>query len=271
MAVLKQVMKTAKKKEPANSESNLQVFGVTTEVDQELQLFLFSRKEEEALEVSRGTEREPRLEQWRRRTSLYDILEASWTKSGRQQANRISAQKQNKIEKKPSRTPSKPGKTLNQDSWNALETNQDTCYSHLYVSHISRDLTAPQYLFPDCAQMRAQIVTVINSRARGPAPMMMGKLNEEAGNHDARSDEFTEGEVAELYRLETRDGKRVSSPSPGVIWGSYIPTGGGRGQNDKEYVRCGRFGHIRANCRANTHINGGTPKSAPSGTRRWNM
>ena len=51
--------------------------------------------------------------------------------------------------------------------------------------------------------MRAQIVTVINSRARGPAPMMMGKLNEEAGNDDARSDEFTEGEDGELYRLET--------------------------------------------------------------------
>ena len=47
--------------------------------------------------------------------------------------------------------------------------------------------------------------------------------------------------------------------------GSYNPTGGGKGQTDKECFRCGRFGHIRANCRAKTHISGGTPKSAPSG------
>ena len=70
--------------------------------------------------------------------------------------------------------------------------------------------------------MRAQIVTVINTRACGPAPMMMGNLHEEAGNHDARSAEFTEGEDGELYRLETRDGKRVSAPSPGVIWAVTI-------------------------------------------------
>ena len=55
--------------------------------------------------------------------------------------------------------------------------------------------------------MAAHMVTVINSRARGPAPMMMGNLYEEASNHDARSAEFTEGEDGELYRLETRDGR----------------------------------------------------------------
>ena len=119
----------------------------------------------------------------------------------------VSPPKNKTKSKKNSRTPSKPGEALNQDFWNALETNQDTCYFPLIVSHISRDLTAPQDLFLDCAQMGAHMVTVINSRARGPAPMMMGKLNEEAGNHDARSDEFTEGEDGELYRLETRDGK----------------------------------------------------------------
>ena len=70
--------------------------------------------------------------------------------------------------------------------------------------------------------MRAHIVTVINSRARGPAPMRMGKLNEEAGNHDTRSDEFTEGEDGKHHFLETRNGKRVSSPNPGVIWAGAI-------------------------------------------------
>ena len=130
-----------KKRKQQISESNLEVFGVTTEVDQGLQLFLVSWTEGEALEVSRGTEREPRLEQWRRRTALYDILAAA--KSGRQQANLISAQKTRQHRKKTSRTPSKPGKTLNQDSGNALETTYSrhaTCYFPVYVSYNSREI-----------------------------------------------------------------------------------------------------------------------------------
>ena len=39
-------------------------------------------------------------------------------------------------------------------------------------------------LFPDYAQMRAHIVTVINSRTRGLAPMMMGNFNKEASDND---------------------------------------------------------------------------------------
>ena len=54
-----------------------------------------------------------------------------------------------------------------------------------------------------------------NSRTRGPAPMMMGNLNEEAGNHDASSDEFAESEDGELYRLEIRNGEKVfTKPQP---------------------------------------------------------
>ena len=55
-----------KKRKQQISESNLQVFDVTTDADQELQHFLVSRTEGEALEVSRGAEREPGPEEWRR-------------------------------------------------------------------------------------------------------------------------------------------------------------------------------------------------------------
>ena len=37
-------------------------------------------------------------------------------------------------------------------------------------------------------------MTVIDSRIRAPAPMMMGNLNDEASHCDARSDEFVESE-----------------------------------------------------------------------------
>ena len=46
--------------------------------------------------------------------------------------------------------------------------------------------------------MRAHIVTFMNSRTRGTAPMMMGNLNDEASHCDARSEEFVESEDGEL-------------------------------------------------------------------------
>ena len=73
-----------------------------------------------------------------------------------------------------------------------------------------------------------------------------------------------DSEDGELYRLEIRNGKKVFTkplhdPSKGNT------KGGGKGRTDKECFRCGRIGHIRADCRAKTHINGGPPKSAPKG------
>ena len=44
---------------------------------------------------------------------------------------------------------------------------------------LEKELTAQQQVFPDCAQMEAHIVTFINSRTRGLAPMMMGNLFDE--------------------------------------------------------------------------------------------
>ena len=58
-----------------------------------------------------------------------------------------------------------------------------------------------QHLFPDYAQIRAHIVTVINSRTRGPASMMRGNSNEEASNHDGISDDFVESEDGDLNSL----------------------------------------------------------------------
>ena len=71
--VLKQAMKNAENQKQQISVTRLQQdFGVTTEMDQELQHFLISRTEVEALEVVRGAEREPFLEQWPRLAALYD-------------------------------------------------------------------------------------------------------------------------------------------------------------------------------------------------------
>ena len=59
---------------------------------------------------------------------------------------------------------------------------------------LERELTAQQDLFRDYAQMKARIVTVINSRTRGLATMMMENLRDEDSNHHASSDESMESE-----------------------------------------------------------------------------
>ena len=66
-------------------------FGVTYEMDQELRHFLISRTEGVALEVVRGAEREPGLEQWRRLAALCDPL-AAGSSFGRQQVNLVSTE-----------------------------------------------------------------------------------------------------------------------------------------------------------------------------------
>ena len=66
-------MKNAENQKQPISMTHLQhEFGVTNEMDQELQHFFISRTEGEAVEVVRGAEREPGLEQWRRLAALYD-------------------------------------------------------------------------------------------------------------------------------------------------------------------------------------------------------
>ena len=56
---------------------------------------------------------------------------------------------------------------------------------------------------------------------------------------------------------------RKSSPSPPIARAKDTPKEEGKAKTDRECYRCGRVGHIRTDCRAKSHINGGPPKSAP--------
>ena len=205
-------MKTAEnQKQPVAVTHPQHEFGVTNEMDQELQNFLISRTEGEALEVVRRAEREPGLEQWRRLAALYEPPQAS--------------------------------ENLDQLPKNMrLAIILSTC-----PTDFEKQLTAQQHLFLDYAQMKAQIVTVINNPTRGLAPMMMGNLRDEDSNHHASGDDSVENEDGELYRLQIRNGKKVFTES------RHEPNkgkGGGKGTTDRECFRCGRIGHIRADCRA---------------------
>ena len=60
-------------------------------------------------------------------------------------------------------------------------------------------------------------MTVINSRTRGLAPMMMGNLSDEDSNHHASIDESVESEDGQLYRSEIRNGKKVFTKEEGRV------------------------------------------------------
>ena len=73
---LKQAMKTVEKERQPITAQDTTDFGVTMELDQELQHFLVSRQRVEQSKQSAGAERQPGLEQWRRFAAMYDPLAA---------------------------------------------------------------------------------------------------------------------------------------------------------------------------------------------------
>ena len=195
------------------------------------------------MEVVRGAEREPGLEQWRRLAALYDPLEAGRSLDDSRQI--LSPPEAVKID----------DLSHTFQAWEILEQRyrertgdqfpKDMRLAILLSmcpTDLEKEFTAQQILFPDHAQTKARI---INSRSRGLAPMMMGNLSDEDSNH-----------------LKIWNGKKVFTKS------RHEPSrgkGGGKGQTDGECFRCGRIGHIRADCSAKIRVNGGPPKSAPKG------
>ena len=224
-------MKAAENQKQPISVTHLQhEFNVTNEMDQELQHFLISRTEGEALEVARGAEREPGLEQWRRLAALYDPLAAGRSLDDSRQI--LSSPKAAKID----------AFSHTIQAWENLEQRHRELTEDqlpkdmrlaillsMYPTDLEKELTAQQHLFPDYAQMKAHIVTVINSRTRGLAPMMMSNVSDEDSNHHASSDESVESEDGKLYLFKIRTGKKVFTKS------RHEPSkgkGGGKGKTE---------------------------------------
>ena len=213
LVALKQAMKAAENEKQPIAVTHLQhEINVTNEVDQELQHFVVTRTEGEALEIVRGAEREQGLEQWQRLAALYDPLAAERSLDDSRQI--LSPPKAAQIDDL--------SHTIH--AWEILEQRHrertgDQLPKDVRLAillsicpiDVEKELTAQQHLFKDYAQMKAHIVTVINSRTRGVAPMMMGNLSDEDSNHHASSDESVESDDGELYPLEIRNGKRETT------------------------------------------------------------
>ena len=119
-ATLKQAMKAAESQKQPVAVTHLQhEFNVTNEMDQELQHFLISRTEGEAVEVVREAEREPGLAQLRRLAPLYDPQVAGRSLDDSRQI--LSPPKAAQIDDLSHTI--QPGKILNNATENAHETS----------------------------------------------------------------------------------------------------------------------------------------------------
>ena len=168
VGVVHATLKAAENQKQPISVTYLQhEFNVTNEMDHDLQHFLISRTEGEALEIVRGAEREPGLEKWRRLAALYDPLAAGRSLDDSRQI--LSPPKAAKIDD---------------------------------PTDLEKELTAQQPPHLDFAQMKARIVTVINGRTRGLAPMMMRNLSDEDSCHHAGMENCTAW-------TDIRNGKKV--------------------------------------------------------------
>ena len=176
---------------------------------------MISRTEGEALEVVRGAEREPGLEQGRRLAALCAPLAAgrslddskqilSPPKAAQETTSHTTIQAWENIEQ---RHRERTADQLPKDIRLAILLS-------MCPADLEKELTAQQHLFPDYAQNEgSHSVTVINSRTRGLASMMMGNLSDEESNRHASGDDSVEREDGELYRLEIWSGKKVFTKS----------------------------------------------------------
>ena len=222
---LKQALKTVEKERQRITVQDITDFGVAMELDQKLQHFLVSRTEGEALETVRGAERQPGLEQCRRLAAMYDPLAAGRSVGDSRQS--LSPTKVTKLE----------DLSHALQAWRNLEQrHQERTRDKLPKDMkpailMAKESTAQQHLFLDFEQVRAHIVTVINTRTRGLLRWLWDIWNSKVGDRAAGSDEVMESEDRQLYRLEIKNRKRILTLSQGR--GSH-KGGGKEGKSDTE-------------------------------------
>ena len=186
---LKQVMKAAENQKRPIAVTHLQhEYNVTNEMDQELQHFLKSRTEGENQVWNNG-------EDWLL-SMTHQQLGGVWTTAGKSCLRRglpkiddlaHTIQAWEILEQ---RHRERTGDQLPEDMRLAVLLS-------LCPTDLEKELTTQQHLFPDYAQMKAHVVTVINSRARGVPPMMVRTLSNEDSYLHAGSDESVESEDGE--------------------------------------------------------------------------
>ena len=235
-------------------DGDLTTFGVSADVDNDLKHLLIAKTEGDAREVVRGADQKPGLEQWRKLAEKYDPRGA-----GRNLADTLAVLQ-------PGRAESLATLGAKIQEWENAERRQIQRGNGIRYPEdarvalllgmcpvdVQRELEFRQDLYDTYEKMKSQILFITNTRTQGQTPMQLGNTQS-----CDMVEEVYEDENGELYRLETKDGKKTITKAP-----RGAGKGGGKGGKggDRECYRCGRMGHIRADCRAKSHVKGGPPK-----------
>ena len=117
-----------------------------------------------------------------------------------------------------------------------------------------KELRNQRVLYKTFEATRTRVLKIVNERTRGPAAMLYHCAEDEGG-----ADAEEEGEW--LMKIEDRNGQRHQTWTRISVKGKTKGSkGGGKGGKGVECFRRGRTGHIRGECHAIKHVNGGAPK-----------
>jgi hypothetical protein len=131
------------------------------------------------------------------------------------------------------------------------------------------ELRHQRILFKTYEALRGRVIELISERTKGPAPML---------HHFAKEDPEDVQNLEEdgewIMRIEESGGRqhRVWSQAKGKGKGKSKGKGKGKAQEGKgkskgkgmECYRCGRVGHLRADCYSKKHISGSEPREISS-------
>ena len=110
-----------------------------------------------------------------------------------------------------------------------------------------KELRNIRAMYKSFEALRARVLEIVNERSKGPAPMLYNITEDDTPETDE------EGEW--IMKIDIKNGQKKK------VWTKVGAKGGGKGGRlPIECYRCGRPGHIRGDCKAHKHINGGEPK-----------